>query len=128
MSVFTSNLDEKIAPEGEQLYTIFQPTDLDVLTDKNKSEQVKNNLINILNNMYPNFSNKIIWHRTYIGVADGAAPFVTQHRNKRPNVRSEIKGLYFTGDSYSAAGTGGEIAHTSALLCANSILEDKGIE
>ena len=126
MSFFASNLDEGIVPEGEQIYTIFQPTELDVISDKEKIKQVRDNLMDILDDkMYPNFSNKIIWHRTNAGIADGAVPFITQHRKLRPNIKSEINRLYFAGDSYGAPGTGGEIAHNSALLCTQSILKDK---
>ncbi|MHA1378001.1 MAG: phytoene desaturase family protein [Candidatus Helarchaeota archaeon] len=128
MSFFASNLDPKVAPEGEQLYTIFQPTEVEIFQDKEKAKQVEENLMKLLNEMYPNFSEKVIWHRTSVGIADGAAPFITQHRNKRPSVKSDIQGLYFTGDSYGAPGTGGEISHTSAYLCAKAILTDKGIE
>ncbi len=125
MSFFASNLDESIVPEGEQIYTIFQPTELDVISDKDKIKQVKDNLMNILNEMYHDFSNKIIWHRTSAGIVDGAVPFITQHRNLRPKVKSEIEGLYFAGDSYGVPGTGGEIAHTSALACTKAVLEDR---
>ncbi|MFX1449810.1 MAG: phytoene desaturase family protein [Promethearchaeota archaeon] len=125
MSFFASNLDETIVPENEQIYTIFQPTELDVISDKDKITKVKDNLMDILNKMYPNFSDKIIWYRTNAGIVDGAVPFITQHRNLRPNVRSKINGLYFAGDSYGVPGTGGEIAHTSALLCAKAVLEDR---
>ncbi|MHA1300609.1 MAG: phytoene desaturase family protein [Candidatus Helarchaeota archaeon] len=128
MSFFASNLDPNVAPEGEQLYTIFQPTEVEIFEDREKAKKIEEDLMKLLNEMYPNFSEKVIWHRTSVGIADGAAPFITQHRNKRPNVKSEIKGLYFTGDSYGAPGTGGEISHTSAHLCAKAIIADKGLE
>lgn len=126
MSKFTSNIDPTVAPEGKQLYTIFQPTPVDVVSDKEKSDEVIENIEKLLNEMFPGFSNKVQWKRAVKWrMVDGAIPFITQHRNKRPSVKSdEIEGLYFTGDTYNGPGTGGEIAHASAELCIRAIMKD----
>ncbi|NVM28978.1 MAG: NAD(P)/FAD-dependent oxidoreductase [Candidatus Helarchaeota archaeon] len=126
MSNFTSNIDPTIAPEGKQLYTIFQPTPVDVVSDKEKSDEVVENIEKLLEEMFPGFSEKVQWRRAVKRrMVDGAVPFITQHRNKRPSVKSdEIEGLYFTGDTYNGPGTGGEIAHASAELCIKTIMKD----
>ncbi|NHI93283.1 MAG: FAD-dependent oxidoreductase [Candidatus Lokiarchaeota archaeon] len=126
MSIFTSNIDPDVAPEGEQLYTIFQPTTIETIKDEKKSNEVIKNIEKLLEQMFPGFSNVISWKRAIkYQLVDAAIPLVTQHRNKRPNIQSkEIENLYFTGDSYNGPGTGGEIAHASAELCIQAILND----
>ncbi|MHA1768024.1 MAG: phytoene desaturase family protein [Promethearchaeota archaeon] len=129
MSIFTSNIDPSVAPEGEQLFTIFQPTPLEIINDKEKFNTSVKNIEILLEKMFPSFIENISWKRIIkFQLVDGAIPFTTQHRNKRPSVKSEeIENLYFTGDSYNGPGTGGEIAHASALLCIQTILKDLNI-
>lgn len=126
MSIFTSNIDPSVAPEGEQLYTIFQPTPLDVLKDEQQSNAYVKKIEEIIAKMFPGFFEQVSWKRIIkFPLVDGAIPFVTQHRNKRPSVKSDvIKNLYFTGDTYNGPGTGGEIAHASAELCIKTIIKD----
>ncbi|MHA1321760.1 MAG: phytoene desaturase family protein [Candidatus Helarchaeota archaeon] len=130
MSIFTSNLDPSVAPVGEQLYTIFQPTPLEIIKDKAKSDEIVAQLENLVNEMFPGFSDSVKWRRVIKWpMVDGAIPFITQHRNQRPKVKSEeIEGLYFTGDTYNGPGTGGEIAHASAELCIRTIMKDLTLE
>ncbi len=126
LSLFTSNLEPAVAPEGKQLYTIFQPTPLDVINDKTKSDEVAKDLEKLVEEMFPELPKNVLWKRVMkYKVADGALPLITQHRHKRPSVKSDyIEGLYFTGDTYDGPGTGGEIAHSSAELCIKTIMQD----
>ena len=126
MANFVSNIDPTVAPEGKQLYTIFQPTPVEVINDKAKSDEVVKTIEKLLEEMFPGFSEKVLWKRVVKWrMVDGAIPFVTQHRHKRPSVKSaEIEGLYFVGDTYNGPGTGGEIAHASAELCIKQIMKD----
>ncbi len=126
MSNFVSNIDPTVAPEGKQLYTIFQPTPVDIISDKEKSDEIVKIIEKLLDEMFPGFSEKVLWRRVVKWrMVDGAIPFVTQHRYKRPGVKSaEIEGLYFTGDTYNGPGTGGEIAHASAEICIKTIMKD----
>ncbi|MHC1590470.1 MAG: phytoene desaturase family protein [Candidatus Helarchaeales archaeon] len=129
MSIFTSNIDPSVAPEGEQLYTILQPTMPETLKDKQKCDQIVEGMFKLLEKMFPGFKDSILWKRVSIGhVVDGALPLITQHRNLRPKVKGPFPGLYFTGDTYNGPGTGGEIAHSSALLCIQQVMSDLGIE
>ena len=130
MSIFTSNIDPSVAPEGEQLYTIFQPTMMEIIKSEEKSEVVIKRMESVLEDMFPGFKNAVLWKRVIkYKLVDGAIPIISQHRNRRPNVKNkEIKHLYFTGDSYNGQGTGGEIAHASAELCIKAIFDDLNLE
>lgn len=130
MSIFTSNIDPSVAPEGQQLYTIFQPTPIDIVKDKVKSDELVAKIEKLLEEMFPSFVQSVKWKRIVKWpMVDGAIPFIDQHRNKRPNVKSDtIEGLYFTGDTYNGPGTGGEIAHASAELCIQTIMKDLSLE
>jgi len=125
MSCFTSNLDPSVAPDGEQLFTILQPLPLDIINNKNETNTIIENLYSLLEKMFPGFNQKIKWKRPIVmPIVDGSTVYTNTHRNKRISVKSDIQGLYFSGDSYNGAGIGGDIAHASALLCAKTILED----
>ncbi len=130
MSIFTSNLEHTLAPEGKQLFTIFQPTPVEVVKDEKKAKEVVQKLEKLVEQMFPGFTANVLWKRVLkYQMVDGALPLVTQHRGKRPNVKSdEIEGLYFTGDTYNGPGTGGEIAHASAELCIKTIMQDLNLE
>jgi len=130
MSIFTSNIDPSVAPEGEQLYTIFQPTPIESLKDEKVAKGIIDKIEKLIEDMFPGFSESISWKRVIkFDVVDGAIPTISQHRNKRPNVKSnEITNLYFTGDTFNGPGTGGEIAHASAQLCIKTIIADLGLD
>jgi phytoene dehydrogenase-like protein len=130
MSIFTSNIDSSVAPEGKQLYTIFQPTALDVIKNEEKANEIVKQIDKLAEEMFPGVSESVLWKRVLkFRMVDGAIPFISQHRDKRPSVKSEkIEGLYFTGDTYNGPGTGGEIAHASAELCITTIMKDLNIE
>ncbi|MHA1143215.1 MAG: phytoene desaturase family protein [Candidatus Helarchaeota archaeon] len=129
MSIFTSNIDPSVAPEGEQLYTILQPTTPEILQDKEKRDEIINGMNNLIEKMFPGFSDLVLWKRVSVGhVVDGAIPLISQHQKIRPSVKGPFQGLYFTGDTYNGPGTGGEIAHSSALLCIQQVLNDLNIE
>ena len=130
MSIFTSNIDPSVAPEGEQLYTIFRPTPLEIVKNEDKANEIIENTEKLLEKMFPGFFEQVKWKRVLkLQMVDGAIPFITQHRNERPSVKSEfIDGLYFTGDTYNGPGTGGEIAHASAELCIRTIMKDLNLE
>lgn len=125
MSCFTSNLDPSIAPEGEQLFTILQPTPPEIITDKEKTNKIIENIYKMLEKMFPGFNDNIKWKRPIVmPLVDGSAVYIDTHRNKRTSVKSSIKGLYLSGDSYNGPGIGGDICHASAELCAETILKD----
>ena len=78
--------------------------------------------------IYPGIEQKVKWKRPLIiPVMDGAVNYIGQTRDKRPNVKSDvITGLFFSGDTYNGPGLGGDIAPSSARLCAHRILEELG--
>jgi len=128
MSCFTSNLDPNVAPNNEQLFTILQPLPNSIINNKQETDKIIQNIYTMLNKMFPGFNENISWKRPIVmPVVDGSTVYTSTHRNKRISVKSPIDGLYFSGDSYNGPGIGGDIAHASALLCAQTILEDLNI-
>ena len=65
MSIFTSNIDPSVAPEGEQLYTIFQPTPLEVIDIEEKAIEIIQTLERLLEKMFPGFTENIKWKRIH---------------------------------------------------------------
>ncbi|MHA1593316.1 MAG: phytoene desaturase family protein [Candidatus Baldrarchaeia archaeon] len=124
MGVVTSNIDESVAPSGKQLATFYMPI------PREKFEQEKENAIKrlekLIYEMLPELKDKILWTRKMtLPMVDGAAPYYHQSRIDRIPVRSDIKGLFFAGDSYSAPGSGGDIAWYSARLCTEEIIKEE---
>ncbi len=130
MSIFTSNIDPSVAPINEQLYTIFQPCPIEALKEEEKANEIIKKIENLVEKMFPGFSESIKWKRIIkFDLVDGALPTISQHRDKRPSVKShKIDNLYFTGDSFNGPGTGGEIAHASAELCIKTIIKDLNLD
>jgi hypothetical protein len=79
--------------------------------------------------MYPGIKKKIKWKRILkLPIIDGAINYIGQTRDKRPNVKADsIQGLYFAGDTYNGPGLGGDIAPSSARLCAYTVLIDRQV-
>ncbi|HUX99889.1 MAG TPA: NAD(P)/FAD-dependent oxidoreductase [Candidatus Deferrimicrobium sp.] len=126
LAAFTSNIDPSTAPENEQLFTFLQHVPNEVAMNNKIAKQLLDNMEQLMNQMYPGIKQKIKWKRTLIiPVMDGAVNYIGQTRDKRPPVKSDIiMGLYFSGDTYNGPGLGGDIAPSSARLCAHTILND----
>ncbi|MFX0138314.1 MAG: phytoene desaturase family protein [Candidatus Hodarchaeota archaeon] len=125
LACFMSNLDPHCAPVGEQLFTILQPVTKEVAKSKTSSDAVVSNLLIHLYKMFPEIKDQIKWKRILkILMMDGAICIVGQTRKDRPSVKSSIDGLYFSGDCYNGPGVGGDIAPSSARLCAKTILKE----
>ncbi|NVM29239.1 MAG: NAD(P)/FAD-dependent oxidoreductase [Candidatus Helarchaeota archaeon] len=126
LGAFTSNIDPSTAPEKEQLFTFVQHVPREIAGNPQQAKQGLVSMQELINQMYPGFSQRIKWKRPLIiPVMDGAVNYIGQTRDKRPSVKSNvIAGLFFSGDTYNGPGLGGDIAPSSARLCAHTILND----
>jgi phytoene dehydrogenase-like protein len=126
LACFTSNVDPSTAPENEQLFTILQPMSQKIVENPQQSNKKVEQIEKLMYHMYPKMKNRVKWKRILkIPVIDGAINYIGQTRDKRPKIKSDsIKGLYFAGDTYNGPGLGGDIAPSSARLCAHTLLAD----
>jgi len=126
LACFTSNIDPSTAPENEQLFTILQPLSKAVIENSQQANRIVDQMEILMNTMYPGMEKQVKWKRILkLPVIDGAINYIGQTRDKRPNVKAHsIQGLYFSGDTYNGPGLGGDIAPSSARLCAHILLND----
>ncbi|MHA1648602.1 MAG: phytoene desaturase family protein [Candidatus Helarchaeota archaeon] len=126
LGAFTSNIDPSTAPQNEQLFTFLQPIPKSVADNPKQAKILLTEMEKLITQMFPALKNKIKWKRPLIiPVMDGAVNYIGQTRDKRPKIKSEIiEGLYFSGDTYNGPGLGGDIAPSSARLCAHTIVAD----
>ncbi|MHA1265849.1 MAG: phytoene desaturase family protein [Candidatus Helarchaeota archaeon] len=126
LACFQSNVDPSIAPADEQLFTMLQLHPQETVKSSYFSKQAIQGMLKLMEQMFPNIRPNIKWRRILkLPIIDGAINYIGQTRDKRPPVKSNvISGLYFAGDTYNGAGLGGDIAPSSARLCASYILEE----
>ena len=126
LGAFMSNIEPSCAPGDEQNFTILQPVTKNIILDKKASDEATTNLLKHTYKIFPDMKEHVKWKRILkISMMDGTVCIVGQTRKDRPSVKAPIENLYFSGDSYNGPGVGGDIAPSSAKLCANTILEEK---
>ncbi len=120
----TSNMDPSLAPQGEQLLTVFsvlKPTDV---INKEKVKVEIERIEKKLEEMFPKIKGNVKWKRLLVlRMVDGAALTITQSQEKRPGPKTNVDGLYLAGDTCNGRGAGGDIAFNSAINCAEAILQ-----
>lgn len=118
-----SNFSSLVAPPGKQLISIGTVS-FPKLNDQ-KEEMVKAVLASV-EKFIPGFHDHIIWIHPSTqkdlehmvgeeGAVIGLAQTPEQSGDKRPNVKSPIKGLYFCGAEAGGTGVGAELAVSSAI-------------
>jgi prolycopene isomerase len=134
-----TNFDSDLAPEGKQLLTacgIAPTTDIDM---KDPPEKWIDCLMESLRQSIPTLDDHVLWYDT-LSVNDlekiigkTHAPVITtaqtpdQVGEKRPAIKSPIKGLYFAGDCAGGRGIGTELAAQSGIECADLILKQRAM-
>ncbi|MEM2777206.1 MAG: FAD-dependent oxidoreductase [Candidatus Jordarchaeales archaeon] len=104
----TSNMDASVAPQGEQLLTVFSVLTPSIVLNKERAKMELERIEKKLEEMFPGIKGNVKWKRTLIlGMVDGAALTVTQSRDKRPGPETDVKGLYLAGDTCNGRGAGG---------------------
>lgn len=117
MGLITSNFDPSVAPAEKQLGTFFYP-----LKDISKADEAMEKMKKTISDIFPRIWDNLDWERKMVlDIVDGAIPIVSQSVNRRQNISSKIKGLFFAGDSTRGEGAGGDIAFDSAIKCANLV-------
>ena len=134
-----TNFDSDLAPEGKQLLTacgIAPTTDIEV---KDPPEKWIDCLMKSLRETIPKLDDHILWYDTFsvrdlekmIGKTYGHAITTAQTPDqvgeKRPAIKSPIKGLYFAGDCAGGRGIGTELAAQSGMECADVILKQRAM-
>ena len=119
----TSNMDASVAPQGEQLLTVFSVSTPNIVFNKELAKMELERIEKKLEEMFPKIRGSVRWKRPLIlSMVDGAALTVTQSQDKRPSPETDVKGLYLAGDTCNGRGAGGDIAFNSASNCVDIVL------
>jgi phytoene dehydrogenase-like protein len=120
----TSNVDSTVAPPGKQLMTFTALTSTEEVMDRARAQAVLSRLENAVSEMFPDKDGNVEWRRVlFLPFIDGVELNFAQHRGRRPGPETPgIEGLFLAGDTLCAAGAGGELAVTSAMLCVDKIV------
>jgi phytoene dehydrogenase-like protein len=115
---FISNIDESLTPKKMQMGNWFCYIPSEKINDSKYLKNEIYNFKNLLNEMFPDLQENLVWERLRIHkIVDGAIPKVGQTYRERPAVFSNIKNLFFAGDGIGVIGWGSEIAFNSAIKC-----------
>ncbi len=125
--MFISNLDPSVAAEGKQLGSWLLITQPEYLDDSGTVKAKKKALKDHLETMFPSIWDHLEWERWMVlKMVNGAAPFVGQTSNLRPETTCEnIKNLYFTGDTINGQGGAGEVTFDAILKTSKAVLSGK---
>ncbi|NVM52465.1 MAG: NAD(P)/FAD-dependent oxidoreductase [Candidatus Helarchaeota archaeon] len=130
--VIPSNLDPSLAPPGKQLICCGSPLPYSKQEDWKKwLDQCYETLVNLI----PDIPKHQLWIDTVTptdiermvgeqGAVIGIAQTTDQVGEKRPPIKSPLKGLYFVGAEAGGWGIGTELAANSALECAKIVLNE----
>jgi phytoene dehydrogenase-like protein len=122
---FTSNIDSSTAPEGKQLVTWLYPLPVEMMDDHDKVEAEERKLMELLEKMFPGIINNVEWERMLrLKMVDGFEPRTGQAEKDRPGVRvPRVENLFLAGDTVSAPGNGGDVAFSSSVEAAYTVLD-----
>lgn len=121
-----SNFDESVAPDGKMLIYCGCPIEYQEMT-KFRLKEMYNLMLKDIKEYFPGldeieFKTKF---RTAVG-CDGLARKPTLVGDYKPNVKApSTEDLYFAGDTYRGRGLAVNSAASSALLCAEKLLENE---
>ncbi|MEW5946414.1 MAG: FAD-dependent oxidoreductase [bacterium] len=120
MGMFTSNVEPAAAPRGRQLGAWFYPIPREDMDDREFLSREKKKLRSLVEEMFPGVRGAVEYERVIeMRMVDGAMPKVGQTSRDRPAVDcAPAPNLFFAGDTVGAEGHGGDVAFSSALLCA----------
>lgn len=120
IGMVTSNIDPSVSPPGKQLLTF---TALSTFPLRNAGKLVSMLEARVFR-MFPDLRSNIEMRRVLkLPMIDGVELNIYQHRMARPSPdEMGIDGLFLAGDTLCAAGAGGELAVTSAMLCVDKII------
>lgn len=115
---FTSNISPRLCPADEHQIICGAPVNSDAITGA-KLRQTATKMRQDLESIYTGFENSILWERPMAwSLVESVAKMPGMvWRSKMPHHISEVRGLFFVGDSTISYGIGTDSAAHSALLC-----------
>ena len=116
---FISNITPSVSPPGEHLIIAGTPVEPSVTDDPKKICKIIDDMKKEINMIYPNFLTSLIWERP---MAWNLVESVVKEpglvwKAKMPHQISNVKGLFFVGDSTISYGIGTDSAAHSSILC-----------
>lgn len=121
-----SNLWAEAAPAGRQLLCFGALAKPEQVLSPASCDRLFQALRQRVAEMFPKMVEKVLWERPMaFPVLDGVEPTITQHRRLRPGPKFvDVEGLYLAGDYLGVAGSGGDLAVTSAIACVDALRAD----
>lgn len=122
---FISNITPSVCPVGEHLMIAGTPVHPSAADNPKKIKQIVEKMKDELNSIYPDFEGSLLWEKP---MAWKLVESVVKEpglvwRSKMPHEISQVKGLYFVGDSTISYGIGTDSAAHSSILCYPKIEE-----
>jgi protoporphyrinogen oxidase len=116
---FISNITSTVSPPGEHLMLAGTPVTFDTASNSDNIKIVAKKIKDDIREIYPKLDKVLMWERP---MAWKLVESVVKEpglvwKKKMPHTISEIKGLFFVGDSTISYGIGTDSAAHSALLC-----------
>ena len=122
---FISNITPSVCPVGEHLMIAGTPVHPTAVENSEEIKKIVQKMKDELNSIYSNFEESLLWERP---MAWKLVESVVKEpglvwKSKMPHEISQIKGLYFVGDSTISYGIGTDSAAHSSILCHPKIEE-----
>ena len=116
---FISNITPSVCPSGEHLMIAGSPVHPSVVDNPKMIKENVAKMKDELNSIYPEFKKSLLWSRP---MAWKLVESVVKEpglvwKSKMPHEISQVKGLYFVGDSTISYGIGTDSAAHSSVLC-----------
>lgn len=124
---FVSNISSKVSPDGQQLILTGTPVSSEDAINPDRIKKISQEMKENLSTIYSQFnaSKDTLWERP---MAWQLVESVVKEpglvwKHKMPHeVKDQVKGLFFVGDSTISYGIGTDSAAHSALLCYKKVL------
>ena len=122
---FISNITPSVSPKGEHLIIVGTPVKPDETNNRERINEIVLNMKKELSMIYPDFNDSLLWERP---MAWKLVESVVKEpglvwKNKMPHSVSNVKGLFFVGDSTISYGIGTDSAAHSAILAHPEIVK-----
>ncbi len=121
---FISNITRSVSPPGEHLMIVGTPVSSEDIKNPQKITEVVTKMKEELSTIYPKFQQVLLWNRPK---AWNLVESVVKEpglvwKNKMSHEVSQVKGLFFVGDSTVSYGIGTDSAAHSSILCHPKII------
>ena len=121
---FISNITPSVSPPDEHLMIVGTPVSSDDAKNSQKIAEVVTKMKEELSSIYPKFQQVLLWDRpkAWSLVESVVKEPGLVWKNKMPHEVSQVKGLFFVGDSTVSYGIGTDSAAHSSILCHPKII------